>query len=79
MSASDQIKSPVIVDFLFFFNYQSSKTPMLGQFRRYEGQLESLSPKRRVKKEFQEIYKFHWDKHPRNKKLSDEQLLLCPP
>ena len=68
-----------MVDFASFFDYQSPRTPILGHLQRYEGQLETLSPDRRANKVFQEMYKYDWDKHPRDKPMSDLQYLLCPP
>lgn len=68
-----------MVDFVSFFKYQSPKTPILGNLQRYEGQLETLSPERRANTVFQEMYKFDWDKHPRNKPMTSLQYLLCPP
>ncbi|KAE9374033.1 P-loop containing nucleoside triphosphate hydrolase protein [Stipitochalara longipes BDJ] len=74
-----QIKGATMLDFVSFFEYQPPKTPILGHLRRYGGQLESLSPERRAKKVFQDMYKFDWDKHQRGKQMSDLQYLLCPP
>ena len=68
-----------MVDFESFFDYQSPKTPILGHLQRYEGQLETLSPERRAKKVFQDMYKYDWDKHQRDKPMSDLHNLLCPP
>lgn len=67
------------MDFASFFEYQPPKTSILGSMQRFEGQLQVLSPERRRQKVFQEIYKFDWDRHSRNKPMSDTQYLLCPP
>lgn len=68
-----------MVDFQSFFEYLSPNTPILGPLQRYEGQLESLSPERRANPIFRDMYKFDWDKHPRNKALTYEQYMMCPP
>ena len=51
-----------MVDFVSFFQYQSTKMPILGDLRVWEGQVESLSPERRANKIFQEMYRIDWDK-----------------
>jgi hypothetical protein len=68
-----------MVDFDSFFEYLSTDTPILGNLPRYQGQLESLSPERRAKTVFKEMYKFDWDQHSRNDDCSPDQLLHCPP
>src|SRR5271167_4841609 len=66
-----------MVDFKSYYDYQSPKAPLLGELRRYDGRLECSCGECRQK--FQELYKFDWDKHSRNKALDVWQCLLCPP
>jgi hypothetical protein len=68
-----------MVDFDSFFEYLSPRTPILGNLRRYEGELESLSPERRANPIFKEIYKFHWDRLPAGHSMTPDQYLHCPP
>lgn len=68
-----------MVDFDSFFEYLSPSTPILGNLRRYEGELESLSPERRANQIFKDMYKFHWDKHPPHREMTEDQFLHCPP
>jgi hypothetical protein len=67
------------VDFASYYEYLSTTTPILGPLTRYEGQLETLSPERRANPDIQNMYKFGWDKHPRDKKMTPEQYMMCPP
>ncbi|KAH7117900.1 aaa family ATPase [Dendryphion nanum] len=68
-----------MIDFASFFEYFSPDEPILGGYRAYIGELEILSPERRLNPTIREVYKIDWDKHPRNKKFTKEQYLLCPP
>ncbi|KAH7398262.1 P-loop containing nucleoside triphosphate hydrolase protein [Pyrenochaeta sp. MPI-SDFR-AT-0127] len=74
-----KIDGTTMVDFDSFFEYLSPNTPILGNLQRYEGQLESLSPERRANPIFRDMYKFHWDKHSPDKKMTPDQYLHCPP
>ncbi|KAF2198746.1 P-loop containing nucleoside triphosphate hydrolase protein [Delitschia confertaspora ATCC 74209] len=74
-----QISGTTMIDFVSFFEYMSEKTPILGVLTRYLGSVETLSPERRANSIYREMYKFDWDRHQRDEKLSNDQLLLCPP
>lgn len=70
-----------MVDFMSFYEYLSSNTPILGPLPKYEGQLETLSPERRTNPIFREMYKFDWDKFSAKDKdkMTPEMYMLCPP
>ncbi|KAI9760633.1 MAG: hypothetical protein M1840_002373 [Geoglossum simile] len=74
-----QIEGATMVDFASYIEYQSPQTPLLGSMQRYERGLEAVSPERRAKEVFRDMYKFHWDKHRPDMQMNDEQYLLCPP
>ena len=76
---SRQTSGAMIVDFASYLTYQPVGSPFLGPLRRYEGHVTELSPGRRTMKMFEDTYRFTWDGHRADKKLSDEQLLCCPP
>lgn len=67
-----------MVDFGSFYEYQPPRSPVMGPLRIY-GELEYISPERRKKEVFREMYHFDWDKHPRHMPLTNTQCLLCPP
>ena len=69
----------MIVDFSSYMTYQSGKVPILGPLRRYEGAVNELSPERRSKQVFQDMYRFTWDGHPPSREMTPEQRLCCPP
>jgi len=73
------VTGAMIVDFASYMTYQPTKTPILGSLHRYEGHVSDLSPERRAKKVFQDMYKFQWDGHPPEREMSPDQLLCCPP
>ncbi|KAI1116481.1 hypothetical protein F5Y14DRAFT_459113 [Nemania sp. NC0429] len=73
------IEGAVIVDFASYLAYQPATSPILGPLQRYEGPLVQLSPERRTKRVFKDMYRLEWDKHSPSKDLSPEQLLCCPP
>ncbi|KAI1176692.1 hypothetical protein F4777DRAFT_545620 [Nemania sp. FL0916] len=73
------VEGAVIVDFASYLTYQSADTPILGSLQRYEGRLVELSPERRTKQAFKNIYKLDWDQHEPTMSMSAEQLLCCPP
>jgi hypothetical protein len=75
----EQVTGAMIVDFASYMTYQPTKTPILGSLHRYEGHVADLSPERRAKKVFQDMYKFQWDGHPPEREMSPDQLLCCPP
>ncbi|KNG47000.1 aaa family atpase [Stemphylium lycopersici] len=79
MLSRKKIDGTTMVDFDSFFEYLSPSTPILGNLRRYEGELESLSPERRANQIFKDMYKFHWDKHPPHREMTEDQFLHCPP
>ncbi|TGJ80301.1 hypothetical protein E0Z10_g8460 [Xylaria hypoxylon] len=72
------IEGAVIVDFASYLTYQPADAPILGPLQRYEGTLVELSPERRAKKVFREMYKLEWDKYSRGREMSPDQLLCCP-
>ncbi|KAI8629481.1 hypothetical protein F5Y19DRAFT_83527 [Xylariaceae sp. FL1651] len=72
------LEGAVIVDFASYLTYQPVKAPILGPLGRYEGLVAELSPQRRAKEMFKDMYKLDWDK-PRSDPPSPEQLLCCPP
>ena len=74
-----QISGAMIVDFASYMTYQSSRVPLLGSLRRYEGHVTELSPERRRQQVSQDIYRFAWDGHRSNQQMTPEQLLCCPP
>ena len=69
----------MIVDFASFLTYQPFKAPILAPLCRYEGHVTELSPERRNKRVFQNIYRFAWDGFKPGRPMSEEQLLCCPP
>ncbi|KAI1741360.1 hypothetical protein F4680DRAFT_416583 [Xylaria scruposa] len=73
------IEGAVIVDFASYLTYQPDKAPILGYLQRYEGAVVELSPSRRNRAVFRDMYKFDWDRHPPSRRMSSEQLLCCPP
>jgi len=73
------VSGAMIVDFASYMTYQSAKTPILGSLCRYEGHVADLSPERRAKKVFKDMYRFHWDGYPPDREMSPDQLLCCPP
>ncbi|KAF2645288.1 P-loop containing nucleoside triphosphate hydrolase protein [Massarina eburnea CBS 473.64] len=73
------IDGTAMIDFASFYEYLSPNTPILGTLPKYEGQLETLSPERRANDTFRQMYKFDWDRHPKDKELTREQYMLCPP
>ncbi|GKT41593.1 uncharacterized protein ColSpa_01774 [Colletotrichum spaethianum] len=75
-TASD-IDSVVVIDFKSYLQYQTAGTPLLGDMQRFSGMRECTCNDCRQK--FEELYRYSWDKKPKDAKLSDEQLLLLPP
>ncbi|KAI1753930.1 hypothetical protein F4782DRAFT_494461 [Xylaria castorea] len=73
------IEGAVIVDFASYLTYQPAGAPILGYLERYEGAAVELSPSRRARDVFKDMYRFEWDRHPPNREMSPEQLLCCPP
>ncbi|KAI0969444.1 hypothetical protein F4678DRAFT_440450 [Xylaria arbuscula] len=73
------IEGAVIVDFASYLTYQPSQAPIMGPLEKYEGSITELSPSRRTKDVFKNMYKFDWDRHPPGRSMSSEQLLCCPP
>ncbi|KAI3337622.1 hypothetical protein HD806DRAFT_518423 [Xylariaceae sp. AK1471] len=73
------IEGAVIVDFASYLTYQPAHAPILGSLHRYEGALVELSPERRAKKVFKDMYNLEWDRYSRGQKMSSDQLLCCPP
>ena len=74
-----QTTGAMIVDFASYMTYQSANVPILGPYRRWEGQVTELSPERRSKQVFKDIYRFTWDEHQSSQDLTPEQFLCCPP
>ncbi|RYP47914.1 hypothetical protein DL768_006110 [Monosporascus sp. mg162] len=73
------IEGAVIVDFASYLTYQPAKAPILGPLPKYEGAVAELSPERRAKKVFKDMYKSEWDRHSPSREISPEQLFCCPP
>ncbi|KAI1270666.1 hypothetical protein F5Y18DRAFT_434937 [Xylariaceae sp. FL1019] len=73
------VDGAVIVDFASYLTYQSVTAPILGALGAYKGSLVELSPERRAKNEFKDMYRLEWDRHSPGTDISDEQYLCCPP
>ncbi|KAI8953162.1 P-loop containing nucleoside triphosphate hydrolase protein [Xylaria longipes] len=61
------IEGAVIVNFASYLTYQPKR------------QYLELSPSRRGKDVFKDMYKFEWDRHPPHRAMSPEQVFCCPP
>ncbi|KAI0490382.1 hypothetical protein F4859DRAFT_520199 [Xylaria cf. heliscus] len=73
------IGGAVIVDFASYLTYQPPPALRLGSLQKYEGSVVELSPSRRAREDFKNMYKLDWDRHSPKQKMSSEQLLCCPP
>ncbi|KAI0152842.1 hypothetical protein GGR57DRAFT_492579 [Xylariaceae sp. FL1272] len=73
------VDGAVIVDFASYLTYQSATAPVLGALGTSKGSLVELSPERRARHEFKDMYRLEWDRHSPGTDISDEQYLCCPP
>lgn len=67
----------VVVDFKSFLEYQPPTAPILGEQQRYEKSLECSCNDCKLHRE--DVYRYSWDRLPRDQEMTDEQYLLCPP